>query len=419
MPPSPSGGAPPDRAPVRAGRLWFSFFERSIEVVTDDEHVATILGAVYARQRVACPPLDGRADITLRVRSADDARPGDAEAAHRGEGDGAAGDAGQGARIEVGGRTLRVPSADQLAHYAHLAMLNAAAAAARDAVVLHAGAVAREGRAALLLGRSGSGKSTLTVELVRRGLGFLTDDFAVVGTDGITRPFPRRVNLTDASMALLGISPHGDDLRLPGFGGEAKTMIDAEDLVPGCLAGPAPATVLVLLDPPPAAGPRDGPRGGGTWRIAFDRVPAPLLSALAALPSVTAVRRTGADGRLVEVDAAPGGHLVRAIDALCSRLDVTVLSARRAPRGVATSSADAPRRAGPPVVTPIDVEAARTAALGHALSLSGARFFGRRSEADLLEAIAATRAALSRVEIAARIEPGDLAATADAVEVLL
>lgn len=53
-----------------------------------------------------------------------------------------------------------------------------------DAWVLHAGAIGRTGRAALLLGSTGSGKSTLAYAALSAGWALLADDLVVVSTAG-------------------------------------------------------------------------------------------------------------------------------------------------------------------------------------------------------------------------------------------
>lgn len=53
----------------------------------------------------------------------------------------------------------------------------------RGTLALHAGAVSRDGRAVVLLGRSGSGKSSSVAALARRGYRILDDNIAVL-TDG-------------------------------------------------------------------------------------------------------------------------------------------------------------------------------------------------------------------------------------------
>jgi HprK-related kinase A len=75
----------------------------------------------------------------------------------------------------------------------------------RRYLLLHAGAVERDGRALLLTGESGAGKSTLSALLGERGWRFLGDEFALVGLDdGLLRPFPRAVSLKNAAAGLFG-----------------------------------------------------------------------------------------------------------------------------------------------------------------------------------------------------------------------
>ena len=50
--------------------------------------------------------------------------------------------------------------------------------------ILHASCVAREGRAALILGASGRGKSTLALQMMALGAGLVSDDRTVVSLEG-------------------------------------------------------------------------------------------------------------------------------------------------------------------------------------------------------------------------------------------
>lgn len=65
----------------------------------------------------------------------------------------------------------------------------------RGVVFVHAGAVAWQNRVLLLPGSSYAGKSTLTHALVEAGAQYLTDEYAVVDTEGQVHPFPRPISL--------------------------------------------------------------------------------------------------------------------------------------------------------------------------------------------------------------------------------
>ena len=72
----------------------------------------------------------------------------------------------------------------------------------RRHLLLHAAAVEKEGRAAILTGESGAGKSTLAALLAARGWRLLGDEFALLAPDtGLLHPHPRLVSLKNASVA--------------------------------------------------------------------------------------------------------------------------------------------------------------------------------------------------------------------------
>ncbi|HMC92935.1 MAG TPA: HprK-related kinase A [Allosphingosinicella sp.] len=79
----------------------------------------------------------------------------------------------------------------------------------RRFLLLHAGAVERDGRALLLTGESGAGKSTLSALLGERGWRFMGDEFALLDLeDGRLHPFPRAVSLkNDAPELFAAVAP--------------------------------------------------------------------------------------------------------------------------------------------------------------------------------------------------------------------
>lgn len=69
---------------------------------------------------------------------------------------------------------------------------------APDLVFLHAGVVEWKGRAIIMPADSFHGKSTLVAELVRRGAGYYSDDFAILDADARVHPFARPISMRTA-----------------------------------------------------------------------------------------------------------------------------------------------------------------------------------------------------------------------------
>lgn len=70
-------------------------------------------------------------------------------------------------------------------------------------LMLHAGAVCRDGHCIVLPGRKGKGKSTLVAGLVSEGFCYLGDDFIPIDNAGKVASFPTRVNLKSGSWPVL------------------------------------------------------------------------------------------------------------------------------------------------------------------------------------------------------------------------
>jgi hypothetical protein len=60
---------------------------------------------------------------------------------------------------------------------------------------IHAGAVAHDGVAMIFPGKSFSGKTSLVSALVRAGATYLSDEFAVLGEDGLVHPYAKPLSL--------------------------------------------------------------------------------------------------------------------------------------------------------------------------------------------------------------------------------
>ena len=93
---------------------------------------------------------------------------------------------------------------------AEMAMNLQVALGHRRHLLLHAAAVERDGRCAILTGESGAGKSTLAALLMAEGWRLLGDEFVLIDlATGAAHPFPRLVSLKNESVAAVAA-------RLPG-----------------------------------------------------------------------------------------------------------------------------------------------------------------------------------------------------------
>lgn len=119
----------------------------------------------------------------------------------------------------------------------------AAATHASDAILLHAGVVARGGRALVVCGESGAGKSSLVAALIVDGWEYLTDEVAAIDPDGWkVTPYPKWIDLSSDALTRLGldptiaIGPLGPKLHIPplaiGAIGETARVDRIIQLVP-------------------------------------------------------------------------------------------------------------------------------------------------------------------------------------------
>jgi hypothetical protein len=68
---------------------------------------------------------------------------------------------------------------------------------ASEYVFVHAGVAVHNGHAVVLPGDSFSGKTTLVEALVRAGAMYFSDEYAVLGFDGLVYPFPKRLAMRE------------------------------------------------------------------------------------------------------------------------------------------------------------------------------------------------------------------------------
>lgn len=97
------------------------------------------------------------------------------------------------------GTTQTFPEHGLALHAVDQAIRSLIAVDAPGLVFIHAGVVVMNGRALVLPGRSMAGKSTLVAELVRSGACYSSDEYAVLDTECLVHPYPRRLSLREAT----------------------------------------------------------------------------------------------------------------------------------------------------------------------------------------------------------------------------
>jgi hypothetical protein len=166
--------------------------------------------------------------------------------------------------VAADGRTSRWRDEDQPLVALFDAIVGGLIAALSEAGILaiHAGVVARDGRAILIAGRSGRGKTTLVLGLLRRGLALLSDELALIGPDDRTiLAYPRGLHVRRQALELfpeLGFLADIAPLELGGGSEWAVGPAGLEQAFGTTVAASSALAAIILLDgDPEAAGAPD------------------------------------------------------------------------------------------------------------------------------------------------------------------
>ena len=120
---------------------------------------------------------------------------------------------------------------------------------------IHAGTVVYKGAALMIAGRSGQGKTTLVLGLVRRGLGLLSDEFAIADpAQQLLHPYRRSLHIRPGTPELIPELAFLCDRPQQHLGGGIEWTLPPDQLaraLPGGLASAAPPRYVLLLDGPP------------------------------------------------------------------------------------------------------------------------------------------------------------------------
>jgi hypothetical protein len=120
---------------------------------------------------------------------------------------------------------------------------------------IHAGAVVYKRAALIVAGRSGQGKTTLVLGLLRRGLGLLSDEFAIAdAAQQLIVPYRRSLHIRPGTPELIPELAFLREQPQQRLGGGIEWSLNHDQLarvLPGGLASAAPPRYVLLLDGPP------------------------------------------------------------------------------------------------------------------------------------------------------------------------
>jgi len=180
----------------------------------------------------------------------------------------------------------------------------------RQILAVHAAAVVIRSGALIVAGRSGGGKTTLALGLVRRGLGLLSDELAVIETDTrLVLPYRRSLHIRPDTVELvpeLGFLLGRPRHELGGGIEWALAPDELGDTLPGGLGAAAPLRFVLILDGLP-----DGSRSGAVT---------PISRAVAALELLRSTWKAS-----VDFDGTLDAIVPLVADARCATLEVGAL----------------------------------------------------------------------------------------------
>jgi hypothetical protein len=182
------------------------------------------------------------------------------------------------------GEVWPLRDANLLAGCVYESILKIILARIQSHILIHAGALACQGQGLILAADSGHGKTTLTLELVRRGAKFLSDEMAALGRhDRRLYPFPRALRIRPGTLERAGFpkAAHGAPEWL------GKLILDIEQIQPGCLGETVPIKHIIILKNPSA---EKGPSPTQELGVILDHMDEAFVDAVRQIEGVSGLR---------------------------------------------------------------------------------------------------------------------------------
>jgi hypothetical protein len=154
--------------------------------------------------------------------------------------------------VAAEGRRLRarpLEDANYIAIYAYMLVFEYIFVNMKSHILLHGGAVSRNGEGFALIGSSGAGKTVLTLHLLlNEGFSFLSDDQVAIDLETyLMEPFPRGIGIRESALALFdGLEIDRLQPRIT-LRGERKWFVDISQISKDNVGKPCRLKYLVFL----------------------------------------------------------------------------------------------------------------------------------------------------------------------------
>jgi len=150
--------------------------------------------------------------------------------------------------VIVDDRMYTVEEPDDLIGYAYMKIMDSALSRVLSHYLFHAAALSFNDKGIILPATSRSGKTTLTLELIKRGFNFLSDDVAAISkSDRLLYPFPKGIGMLPSTLELYPEAELDSLGSLPMIGGGEKKLLDIGAIYPGRIGGACQVKYLVFL----------------------------------------------------------------------------------------------------------------------------------------------------------------------------
>ncbi len=187
--------------------------------------------------------------------------------------------------LVVEDQIVPIPNPRLFIDLAYNHILLAVIARVRSHFLAHASVVSWKGHGLVFPAHSAHGKTTLTLELVRRGFLFLSDEIAAFDRQHrLLSPFPRNLWVRPGTLALCGLTFPDQDAPTWSI----RHILDIESIKPSSLGEPCSADYLVVLTNP-AMGGNELKNPERILHILVARTTPELVRALSDIPGVREV----------------------------------------------------------------------------------------------------------------------------------